>query len=208
MKTAGPIDELVDCARKAARARLVVATSGNFSVRLAGDRLAISAAGTRLDELDAASLAIRSIETAPGGKGPGPSMEVGFHRAIYRARGEVGAVLHFQSPSATALTCAANPVFELDFIPEVPAYLGSISIVPFLHPGTPELAAAVGEAAAAGSGNLIVLLGHGQIALGEGPREALRNAEVFELACDVASRGAPLARYDAGTIAALRRYGR
>jgi len=99
-------------------------------------------------------------------------------------------------------------VFELDFIPEVPAYLGRISTVPFLHPGTPELAAAVAEAAAAASGNVIVLLGHGQIAFGAGPREALRNAEVLELACDVAARGTPLRLYDARTIEALRRYGR
>ncbi len=205
-----PIDDLIECARMAGAARLVVASGGNISVRLPGGRLAISTSGARLDSLHRGLVTVVPIETGdhavrPGG--PGPSIEVGFHRAVYQSRDDAGAVLHFQAPAATALACAKRPVFELDFIPEVPAYVGTVATVPFHHPGTSELAEAVGEAAARGDGNVIVLLGHGQIALGTDPAEALRNAEVFELACDVALRGIDLRRYDAPTLASLRRYG-
>jgi ribulose-5-phosphate 4-epimerase/fuculose-1-phosphate aldolase len=199
--------DLVRAAHRTAAAGLVVGTSGNVSNRMAGDRMAVSGSGARLAELESDQIAVCALDELRHLEGARPSMEIPLHRAIYLAREDAHAVLHFQSPCATALACAERPVFDLDFIPEIPAYIRKVGIVPYFHPGSDELAVGVAEAAADPDCGVLVLVNHGQIALGKDLDAVVRNAEFFELACRVACQGIPLRRYDRETIEKLRSYG-
>jgi ribulose-5-phosphate 4-epimerase/fuculose-1-phosphate aldolase len=201
------IETLIVAARQAAAAGLVVGSSGNASVRLSANRFAVTTSGARLGGVDREHVSLCDITGENPAVGPEPSLESPMHRAVYRGREDAGAVLHFQSPFATLLACAVNPRFDLDFIPEIPAYVRRIGIVPFHLPGSTELAEAVAAEARDPSCNVIVLLGHGQIALGPDPEGALRRAEFFEFACRLSSYGVELRRYDRATIEALRKYG-
>ena len=199
--------ELVMAAHRAGAAGLVVSTSGNVSVRLPGERLAISGSGARLAELEPAQIAICALGDLRHLEGARPSIETPLHRAIYRAREDVHAVLHFQAVHATVLACAEKPDFELDFIPEIPVYIRKVGVVPYFHPGSDELAEGVAEAATDPDCGMLVLLNHGQIALGKDLEAAVRNAEFFELACRLVGQGIALKRYDDETIQKLRSYG-
>jgi len=199
--------ELVRTAHRTAAAGLVVSTSGNVSVRLSGDRLAISGSGARLAELEPEQISVCTLSELRHLEGAKPSIEAPLHLAIYLAREDVHAVLHFQAPHATVLACAENPDFDLNFIPEVPAYIRKIGIVPYFHPGSDELASGVAEAAGDPDSGVLVLLNHGQIALGKDLAAAVRNAEFFELACRMACQGIALKRYDRETIDKLSSYG-
>ncbi|MEK6597779.1 MAG: class II aldolase/adducin family protein, partial [Gemmatimonadota bacterium] len=99
-----PIAELlIAAARRSMVLGLNQGTSGNISVRQADGGCLISPSGTRLDELQAADLVSLSLEGEPE---PGrASSEWRLHRDIYRARPEVGAVLHTHSRFATTLAC-------------------------------------------------------------------------------------------------------
>ena len=70
-----------------------------------------------------------------------------MHRTIYRIRPDAGAVLHFQSLYATIVACSKEPDINLNFIPEMPAYIGPIKFVPYLPPGSDELARVVEKTA-------------------------------------------------------------
>ena len=199
--------DLIQAAHRTAAAGLVVSTSGNVSARLSGDRLAISGSGARLAELEPEQISVCTLSDLSHLEGAKPSIETPLHRAIYLEREDVQAVLHFQAPHATVLACAENPDFDLNFIPEVPAYIRKVGIVPYFHPGSDELASGVAEETGAPGCSVLVLLIHGQIALGKDLEAAVRNAEFFELACRMACQGIALKRYDRETIDKLSSYG-
>jgi ribulose-5-phosphate 4-epimerase/fuculose-1-phosphate aldolase len=185
----------------------VVSTSGNVSVRLPADRMAISGSGARLAELEPEQISVCALRDLRHLEGAKPSIETPLHRAIYLDREDVHAVLHFQALHATVLACAERPGFDLNFIPEIPAYIRKIGIVPYFHPGSDDLASGVAEAARDPDCGVLVLASHGQIALGKDLAAVMRNAEFFELACRMACQGIALRRYDQETIEKLRSYG-
>lgn len=144
------------------RGGLVRARSGNLSVR-AGDRLRITAAGARLGDLRRRDLTWASLEGAPIG-GPRPSSEAALHAAIYRARPDVGAVVHTHSPFATARACT-DGTWQL--LLEEAAYYdmgGRVAIVPPAPAGSPRLAGLA--AARLGAGAAVLLARHGAVAVG------------------------------------------
>jgi ribulose-5-phosphate 4-epimerase/fuculose-1-phosphate aldolase len=76
---------------------------------------------------------------------------------------------------------------DLNVIPEIPYYIGAIARVPYILPGTKELADAVIEAMR--NHDLAILQNHGLVTVGKSARAAIQNAAFFELACDILLRG-------------------
>lgn len=67
---------------------------------------------------------------------------------------------------------------------EGPLYVGrEVPTVPFLPPGSPELAEAVTEALA--EHDIALMSNHGQVACGHDFRETFRRAVFFEMACRI-----------------------
>jgi methylthioribulose-1-phosphate dehydratase len=90
----------------------VPATSGNFSMRLDDDKLAITVSGTdkgRLSEADIMSINLDG-QSASAKKS---SAETGLHLQLYRRDPSIGAVLHTHSVNATV--CSQLVADELKF---------------------------------------------------------------------------------------------
>lgn len=67
---------------------------------------------------------------------------------------------------------------------EIPCHVGKeIPIIPYLRPGSPELAAAVVEAMK--DHNSILLTNHGQVVCGKTFDEVFERAMFFEMACRI-----------------------
>lgn len=116
-------------------------------------------------------------------QGKNPTGEFPLHRAVLHANPEVNVVLHCQSPAATALGCTNNVWLDYDVIIEVPIYIGKVEHLPYLKPGSEELANAV--AAASRSAGVIQLSNHGQVITGKNYRDVIQKAVFFELACSI-----------------------
>lgn len=180
----GLLERFIAAARAAAGEGLVRGASGNLSWRIDDGRVLVTATGAWLGELAAADVVPCDLSGAVAGAGR-PTMEVGLHLCTLRERPDVAAVLHFQSPAATAVACARyRPA--LDIIPEVPYYLGPVATVPYTRPGSPELAAAVAETLA--DHDVALLENHGAVAVGADLRQVLQRAITLELVCDVLLR--------------------
>lgn len=194
------VQYFLECAHKCAEAGLLSCSSGNLSLRCKGgngigyedneDCALLSATGSWLGELREDQVALCRISNGTPLNGVHPTMEAGFHLGTMRKRPEVGCVLHFQSPCATVVACMKDKPRDFNVTLEGLLYVGrEVPVVPFLPPGSPELAAAVVEALTAH--DIVLMSNHGQVACGPDFPDTFRRAVFFEMACRiiVLSRG-------------------
>ena len=95
---------LLEAARRTVALGLNHGATGNASVRLEQGFL-ITPTGLSCDGLAAADLVIVGMDGVPAPGQRNPSSEWRLHRDLYRARNDVGAVVHAHPPFATTLAC-------------------------------------------------------------------------------------------------------
>ena len=163
--------------------RLAYWTSGNLSVRVAGDPdlVALSPTDVPYDSIEPEDVPLVRLDGTRVDGGLAPTSELLLHTLLYQRRPEIGAVVHTHSPAAMAMAA-------LDWT--LPAFLtglvmaagGAVACAPYARPGSPELADAVGGALA-GRGACF-LRHHGLLALGATLPRAFQAATVTEGAAD------------------------
>ena len=184
---------------------LAKCSSGNMSLRLDDDTMIITASRSWMERLTEDEVTLCRISDREVIAGKKPSVEIGFHSGILSSNTRANAVLHFQSPAATTVACIEK--FDMDFnvTPEIPYYIGPIARVPFILPGSPELAAAVVHAAK--DHNLIILTNHGLVVWAGSLDQAIQNAVYFELACEMllksGGRAAPMPKWGADELTSI-----
>lgn len=178
------IDEFVRQAHRVGQAGLTICSSGNLSWRI-GDEVLISGTGSWVPELRANRVSVCRLSDGQILNGVKPSMESVFHMGVMRERPDVGVVLHFQSPYATAVACMKNRPTDFNVTAEIPLHVGEeIPMIPYFRPGSPALAEHVVEAMK--THNSVMLLKHGQVVCGKDFDEAFERAMFFEMACRIA----------------------
>jgi L-fuculose-phosphate aldolase len=153
-------------------------TSGNISVRC-GEAMLVTPTATPYDRLAPEMLASMRVADEDGRfSGPkAPSSEWRFHRDIYRARTDVGAVVHCHATYATVLSMLRVSIPAAHYM--IAAFGGAeIKCTDYAPYGTAELSALVVEGLGPRHG---VLLGsHGMIATGADLESALWRAVELE----------------------------
>lgn len=113
-----------------------------------------------------------------------PSSEWKMHRAIYRARADVGGIVHTHSPYATGFAVAGKPI-PLVLI-ELLYYIGGdIPLSEFGMPGTDELGELVAKSLL--KRNACLMRNHGATAVGDSLDQALLRAIYVEDAAKIYS---------------------
>jgi L-fuculose-phosphate aldolase len=169
---------------------LIAAAEGNLSVRLADDWILITPAGRRKDALEPDDLVVVALDPSRDGVDSRPdplrpSSDVAIHRAIYRAREDVAAVVHAHVPAAMALTLAGEAP-DPAALPETALLLPRMPIVPFGAPGSAELAARIAATLADDPRpNAVLLEVHGAVAVGADIGAALDRMELVDVLCRV-----------------------
>jgi ribulose-5-phosphate 4-epimerase/fuculose-1-phosphate aldolase len=176
-------EEFITAARRVAEHGLVLCGSGNLSWRVADGHVLVTVTNSWMGNMSEDQVAMCRIADGTTLNGKKPSKEIGFHAGILRKRRDVNVVLHFQSPCATSITCLKVQVENFFVIPEIAYYIGPVAVVPYLPPGSPELAEAV--TAAIKEHDLATLRNHGQVTVGKNFDEVIEKATYFELACKI-----------------------
>jgi L-fuculose-phosphate aldolase len=170
---------LIDTCRAMNASGINQGTSGNASARLAPDRFVITPSGRAYDTMKPADLPVMAIDGRWAGTYR-PSSEWRFHRDIFAARPDVGAIVHAHSSFATALACLRLDVPAFHYMVAVGGG-DSIRCAPYATFGTQELS---DRALAALEGRKACLLAnHGLIATGATPHKALALAIEVETLC-------------------------
>ena len=197
------IQEFVEGCRRIAAYGLVRCSSGNVSYRIDSGHMLIKVSRVWLAEMTGDDVAVCRVSDGKTLNGKTPSVEVGFHAGILRTRPDIGVVLHFQTPFATTLACTRHDKIDYSVIPEVPYYIGPVVEIPYMSPGSSDLATSV--SAAMQKHDLIQLRNHGQVTVGRDFKHVIQNAVFFELACEIIVRGQDRVHsLESGDIARLR----
>jgi L-fuculose-phosphate aldolase len=108
--------QLIASARALTAAGLNKGTAGNLSVRCVEDGVTgylITPTGmdySTLEEEDIVFLALDDVDAAAPRGSRKPSSEWRFHRDVYAARPEAGAIVHAHSPFAVSLACLRRDI--------------------------------------------------------------------------------------------------
>jgi len=171
--------KLVKCYGALLTARLGTGSSGNVSSRIA-DGMLITPTGASPENMQPDQLVSMSLNGKVDQGQLLPSSEWHMHAAVYKARPDIGAIVHCHSRFATSLACTGRAIPAIHYMIAVTGQ-AEIPLVPYATFGTEALASSAAQGLA--EGRACLLANHGQLAAGEDLDIALRVAvEVEELA--------------------------
>lgn len=161
---------------------LVAGPDGNVSVRLPDGRVLVTpGGGAKVDVSEGALLVVDLDGAVVQGEGH-PSSELAMHLALYRARPDVGAVVHAHPPTATGFAVAGESIPD-GVLPEVVCQMGAVALVPYFTPGTP--AAADAFAPYIAGHEAFLMANHGATTVGPTLDVAHRRMESLEHAARI-----------------------
>lgn len=189
------LESLIDAGRRLDQRGWVPATSGNLSVRLDEDRIAITVSGAHKGHLGEKDILLvdaegRSLDARK------PSAETALHCQIYRRNPTAGAVLHPHSPGATLLSKqkAQEVVLEgyelLKALEGITTHDTAVALPIFPNDqDIPRLAALIDDwMNRHGMPKAYLIRQHGFYTWAGGVKEALRQVEALEFLFDLETR--------------------
>jgi len=182
MYMSDPKKELIKFGRKIYAEQFVIGTGGNISVRH-GSKVYIKASGVSLEDSGAADYNEVDLKTGKTTCFKGPcSIEIPMHMACYKARPDIGAVIHTHPIYGTVAGIVGKKLktisyeFKYTMKSEVP-------VIGYKEPGSIALGKAVERSIKKHNG--LLLKNHGIITVGKTIEEAYLRALALERACKV-----------------------
>ena len=173
--------DVVNVTRTMLTLGLTFGDSGSVSARVgeaAGQALlAITPQGRYVDELASHDIVIVGEEGKPVEGKSTPSAELSLHVAVYRARPDVGAVIHAHPPMSSATAVVGRPIPPI--LEDQLVYLGGqIEVAPYTLPGSQEWV--WGAVKALSNRNACLLANHGALIVGKDLKAALIACQFLE----------------------------
>ncbi|MDR3262909.1 MAG: class II aldolase/adducin family protein [Clostridiales bacterium] len=169
---------LAEYGRRLVKENLVQGTWGNISVRLDEKRMLVTPSGMDYMNLSPSDMVEVNIETLEYTGPLKPTSERKLHAAIYRARPEIGAVIHTHSEYCSIAAAARA---ELPSTPETVAVIGeTLRCAAYGLPGTKKMTSAT--IAALANRNGCYLANHGAVVSAATLESAFDACKALELA--------------------------
>jgi L-fuculose-phosphate aldolase len=168
--------------RKMVEMGLTEGTGGNISEQGEDELIAVSPTRIAYDDITPEDVPIVNLEGEQVDGDTIPSSETPMHTQIYRARDDVGGVVHTHSPYASAFATLGEPIPPSHYLL---AYIGEkVPVAGFDQPGTEGLGKLAVEALR-DDYDACLLQHHGVMTVGETAADALENALMVEFCARV-----------------------
>lgn len=121
------------------------------------------------------------IRVYPDGRVEGPhkpSSELPFHRAIYKQRPDIKAIVHAHSPALVSFSIVRK-IPDTNLIPQAHRVCGKVGYAPYALPGSDELGESIATSFAQGY-DVVLLENHGVATSGETLLDAFQRLETLD----------------------------
>lgn len=171
--------QVVDYSQRLAQEGFLKGTGGNVSIRVPDQKvLAITPSNQDYLALTAEDICVYTFEKEKIEGDLKPSIEMGFHIAVYQSRSEVGCMMHTHQDFASAIALINKPIPAL--FDEQVRFLGrSVEVIPYAPSGTGLLVKQVRKMMK-NHHNAYIMKNHGVLCLGETPERAFHNVLLLE----------------------------
>lgn len=156
---------------------MTTTSGGNLSVLDGNGEIWITPGGTDKGAMTGRDV-VRMRDGVRVEGGARPSVEFPFHQAVYRARSDVGAVVHAHPPALVAFSVAGMAP-DTRVVPQAWSVCGKVGFAPYAVPGSEKLGRAIAEKFAEGC-DVVILENHGVVAAGATLLEAFQRFETLE----------------------------
>lgn len=175
--------EVYSTAQAMSRSGFVAGTSGNCSAKVPGiDMVVITPTSVEYELMLFEDMCVVNLSGEVVSTRYMPSIEINMHLEIYKARNDIGGIVHTHQPMGTAVGVSGKGI-PLILDEQMAHIMGGIELAGYALPGTRELAGNV--VSALGDRNACLLAHHGVVATGKKVKDALLNAEIVERAATV-----------------------
>lgn len=171
--------QIVEACQKLVEKGYLMATGGNVSLRIAGQKaIALTPSNYDYLKMTADDVCILDFDRNVLEGERKPSVENGLHLAVYATRNDVNAVVHTHQVYASALALINAPIPAL--FDEQVRFLGrAVEIIPYAPSGTGFLKGNIAKAVK-NNHNAYILQNHGALCLGHDLERAMHNVEILE----------------------------
>jgi L-ribulose-5-phosphate 4-epimerase len=171
--------QVLEKAQELTRKGYLIATGGNLSVRILGQKaMAITPSDYDYMKMTAYDVCVLDFALTVLEGGRKPSVESGMHAAIYQARPDVNAIVHTHQVYASTLALIDAPIPAL--FDEQARFLGrKVAIIPYAPSGTGMLRSTIARHVR-DHNNAYILKNHGALCFGEDAERAAHNVEILE----------------------------
>jgi L-fuculose-phosphate aldolase len=172
-----PRDQLVAIMNRIYQRGMTTLSGGNLSIMDEDVNVWITPAGVDKGRLTPEDIVCVRVDGTVEGRHK-PSSEYAFHRAIYRWRPDLRAIVHAHSPALLSF-CVARRVPDTRIIPQAERVCGPVGYAPYARPGTAELGANVAATFAQGY-QVVLLENHGAATAGQDLVAAFQRLETLD----------------------------
>ncbi len=185
---------------------LVAWTAGNISGRVPGEDLfVIKPSGISYDDLAPDSIVVCDLDGNLVEGDLSPSSDTAAHAYVYRARPDVGGVVHTHSTYATAWAARNEPI-PCVLTAMADEFGGEIPVGPFALIGDDSIGQGIVETLAESRSPAVLMRNHGVFTIGKDARAAVKAAVMCEdvaRTVHIARSGGPLVPIDPAHIDSL-----
>ncbi len=174
-----PRDEIMQTMDRIYRYRMTTTSGGNLSIRDESGDIWISPARVDKGNLTRNDIVCVHPDGTADGLHP-PSSEFPFHKAIYEARPDVGAIAHAHPIALVAFSiCRQTPNTRL--FHQAHSVCGKVGFAPYACPGSEQLGKNIAATFSEGCDS-VILENHGVVVAGDSLPQAFERFEAFEFA--------------------------
>lgn len=177
--------QVIDAGKRLVETGLIARTWGNVSCRVDDNHFVITPSGKAYDSLTQADIVLVSIDKLEYDGDIKPSSEKGVHAEVYKARPDVGFVIHTHQDKASVISALDQGLSNLS--PELAEILGDrVPLAAYGLPGMKKLRNGVAKALQQTTGNAVIMRHHGALCYAADDQKTFQVAASLEIACEEA----------------------
>ncbi len=182
-----PAEQIVQTINRIYRKQMTTTSGGNLSVKDSDGNIWITPSGIDKGALTPSDICLVKPDGTVEGKYK-PSVELPFHKLVYKTRPDIKAVVHAHSPSLVAFSLIRK-IPDTAIIPTARLVCGKVGIAGYEVPGSIELGKKIAAELKKGT-DVVIMENHGVVTCGNDLFDAFMKFETLERCAklDITSR--------------------